>query len=85
MVDPDSNPNPARPEAHRAENSIRPSPKRRKVGNPEAPAPKGCGPVTAAAKPTHTVPREYHDGFVVVKNKYYFTTARAPSRIAVRD
>lgn len=72
MADPDSNPNPARPEAHRAENSIRPSPKRRKVGNAEAPTPKAAEPVKPAARPTHAVPTEVRDRFVVVKNKYYF-------------
>jgi hypothetical protein len=72
MADPDSKSNPASPDAHRAENSIRPSPKRRKVGNAEAPTPKAAEPVKAAARPTHAVPAEVRDRFVVVKNKYYF-------------
>src|SRR5580700_1989260 len=72
MADPDSKSNPASPDAHRAENSIRPSPKRRKVGNAEAPTPKATEPVKAAARPTHAVPAEVRDRFVVVKNKYYF-------------
>ena len=72
MVDPDSNSNPAAPDAHRAENSIRPSPKRRRAGNAEAPTPQPTEPVKPAARPTHAVPTEVRDRFVVVKNKYYF-------------
>src|SRR5579863_4251687 len=72
MSDPEPNQSPASPEGHRAENSIRPSPRRRKVGNAEAPVPKAAEPVKPAAMPTHAVPAEVRDRFVVVKNKYYF-------------
>jgi putative DNA primase/helicase len=72
MADPDPNQSPASPEGHRAENSIRPSLKRRKESNAEAPAPKTATPDKAAAKPAHAVPAEVRDRFVVVRNKYYF-------------
>lgn len=67
MADPESKHNPAS-----AENSIRPSAKRRKEGNAEAPAPAAATPGKTPAKTTHAVPAEVRDRFVVVKNKYYF-------------
>ena len=72
MADPESTERPVAPSGHRTENSIRPSAKRRKDGNAEAPAPKTTAPDKAAAKPVHAVPAEVRDRFVVVKNKYYF-------------
>src|SRR5579863_4679439 len=72
MTDPESTESPVAPSGHRTENSIRPSLKRRKEGNAEAPAPKTATPDKAAAKPAHAVPAEVRDRFVVVKNKYYF-------------
>ena len=72
MADPESTESPVASSGHRNENSIRPSLKRRKEGNAEAPAPKTATPDKAAAKPAHAVPAEVRDRFVVVKNKYYF-------------
>jgi|SRR5579863_1683346 len=72
MADPESTESPVAPSGHRTENSIRPSPRRRKVGNAEAPVPKAAEPVKPAARPTHVVPAEVRDRFVVVKNRYYF-------------
>ena len=72
MADPESTESPVAPSGHRTENSIRPSTKRRKEGNAEAPAPKTAASDKAAAKPVHAVPAEVRDRFVVVKNKYYF-------------
>lgn len=72
MADPDSKQNSAATDGRRAENSIRPSAKRRKGGNAETPAPVAATPSQTSAKPTHAVPAEVRDRFVVVKNKYYF-------------
>ena len=72
MADPDSKQNSAAPDDRRAENSIRPSAKRRKEGNAETPAPAAATPSNTSEKPTHAVPAEVRDRFVVVKNKYYF-------------
>ena len=68
MPDQDKGPN----ASNGAENSIRPSRKRRQETNPHAAA---SGAQTAEARPTrptHTVPEEVRRRFVQVKNKYYF-------------
>lgn len=62
----------ARPtNSEQAENSIRPSKKRRQEGNSQVAGATQPAP-SASAKPTHTVPEEVRKRFVQVKNKYYF-------------
>jgi hypothetical protein len=56
----------------RAENSIRPSKKRRQEIGPHAAASRAQTTEARPTRPTHTVPEEVRRRFVQVKNKYYF-------------
>jgi putative DNA primase/helicase len=67
MANQDARPTPS----EAAENSIRPSKKRRPEG-PSQPGGAAQPAQNTSAKPTHAVPDEVRKRFVQVKNKYYF-------------